>query len=548
MDYKCQLVAVLLQLKRKKAIRLQSQIKSIDQNGSQQSEKNLLKIAPALPVKDRRSLYVRSHSTLNASSISKLHDSSSLCEPVILRTNSDGSLHVSRLQEEKEAHPDRISLDRRGLTLIPIIEGEPRLRLLSLQHNLVNNLEALNKQMFPSLVFLDIYDNQLEQIQYLDALENLRVLLMGKKQASYSIFINSNSHVHWFDFFNNNSRIKKIEGLENLKKNRGFRSTRVEDISSLAKSSNLKEISIDNNPVSLGGDCVSFLVSYLPQLTKLNTMQITDQVRKAAMAWRRNKEITNATFMDLTSDVSLNYRREEVISNARTNWELLRSQTKFEEQSKEGSIRQSGSLSSIGPNADSSISSLASGSEAVVSSSSSSSRDSESESEEAEKVAEIEGIKIIQQVSFPKSLEVMETQTKSSGTTETASNLSVTTTTSSISVPSNSGSETCSCKSVTRNIRSAVHGKSGTSKEQRNKEDTVMRQKAKQYISGLLEEMTNAMNKLTMLKQEWPTILHGFVQNTLLDYFPQLDMYMKQKISRTEQMIYSIRSELLLNT
>lgn len=78
----------------------------------------------------------------------------------------------------------------------------------------------------------------------------------------------------------------------------------------------------------MGGDCVSFLVSYLPQLAKLNTMQVTDQVRKAAMAWRRNKETTSATYMDLTSDVSSNCRREEVISNARTNWELLRSQTR----------------------------------------------------------------------------------------------------------------------------------------------------------------------------------------------------------------------------
>lgn len=42
------------------------------------------------------------------------------------------------------------------------------------------------------------------------------------------------------------------------------------------------------------------------------------------MAWRRNKEATNAAFMDLTSETSLNTRREEVISNARTNWELLR--------------------------------------------------------------------------------------------------------------------------------------------------------------------------------------------------------------------------------
>lgn len=135
-----------------------------------------------MPVKDRRNFYVRSHSTLNASTVSKLHESSNLCEPVLLQTSTDGSVHVSRLQAEKEAHPDRICLDRRGLTLVPFIDGEPRLRLLSLQHNLVNNLETLNKQSFPSLVFLDIYDNQLEQIQYLNTLENLRVLLMGKNR------------------------------------------------------------------------------------------------------------------------------------------------------------------------------------------------------------------------------------------------------------------------------------------------------------------------------------------------------------------------------
>lgn len=46
------------------------------------------------------------------------------------------------------------------------------------------------------------------------------------------------------------------------------------------------------------------------------------------MTWRRNKESSNAAFLDLTSDVCLHVRREEVISNARTNWELLRSQTK----------------------------------------------------------------------------------------------------------------------------------------------------------------------------------------------------------------------------
>lgn len=158
-----------------------------------------MKIQPALPNRPRRS-FIRSHSTLNASSVSKVNESFNLCDPVTLQTFADGVVHVSRSQAEKEKHSDRISLDRRGLISFPIIDGqcfiifyfsftvpliflgEHRLRLLSLQHNLVNNLDGLIEQKFPFLVFLDVYDNQLEQISGLTNLENIRVLLMGKNR------------------------------------------------------------------------------------------------------------------------------------------------------------------------------------------------------------------------------------------------------------------------------------------------------------------------------------------------------------------------------
>lgn len=147
------------------------------------SEKGLLNIGPALPVKDKRSFYVRSHSSLNANTVCKAQqNNSNFSESVVVKAHPDGFLHVSRLQEEKERHPDRICLDRKGLSALPIIDGEPKLRLLSLQHNLICNLETLRNQQFLSLVFLDIYDNQLEQMQCLDHLENLRVLLMGKNR------------------------------------------------------------------------------------------------------------------------------------------------------------------------------------------------------------------------------------------------------------------------------------------------------------------------------------------------------------------------------
>ena len=102
----------------------------------------------------------------------------------------------------------------------------------------------------------------------------------------------------------------------------------IDDMNSIVKSSNIRELSIDNNPIFMEGDCTSFVISYLPFLSHLNSMQITDHVRKTAMAWRRNKETNHPKYMDLGNAVSMNDRREEIISNARINWELIRSQTK----------------------------------------------------------------------------------------------------------------------------------------------------------------------------------------------------------------------------
>jgi Leucine-rich repeat (LRR) protein len=50
----------------------------------------------------------------------------------------NGVHKVRRTAREREKQPDRINLDRRGLCTIPIIDNEPSLRLLSLQHNLIN--------------------------------------------------------------------------------------------------------------------------------------------------------------------------------------------------------------------------------------------------------------------------------------------------------------------------------------------------------------------------------------------------------------------------
>lgn len=233
------------------------------------------------------------------------------------------------------------------------------------------------KYNFKSIVFLDLYDNQIEKISNLDGLKCLTVLLLGKNRITditglislkntlrvldlhgnkISNIANKISQLHELkslnlagnllrqinaNDFNNLYNLKELNLKRNrLKKILGFIDLRnlerlwlchndlqkIDDMQSIAKAVNLKEISIENNPVSLAGDCVAFLVSYLPNLVVLSQMNITEQVRRAASAWRKNKEISDTNFSTLSTDVCNNIRREEIISNARTNWELLRSQ------------------------------------------------------------------------------------------------------------------------------------------------------------------------------------------------------------------------------
>lgn len=228
-----------------------------------------------------------------------------------------------------------------------------------------------------NLVFIDLYDNQIEKISTLDGLKSLTVLLLGKNRItdisgivcvkntlrvldlhgnriasiaqkicqlqelkSLNLAGNCLRQIHADDFkglFNlrelnlKRNKIKKLAGFEDLRTLERLwlchnDLQQVEDMSSIAKAINLKEVTIENNPVSLGGDCVSFLVSYLPALILLSQMQVTEQVRRAAMAWRKSKETTDANYSHLSCDVGQSMRREEIISNARTNWELLRCQ------------------------------------------------------------------------------------------------------------------------------------------------------------------------------------------------------------------------------
>lgn len=60
-------------------------------------------------------------------------------------------------------------------------------------------------------------------------------------------------------------------------------------------------------------------------------------------------------------------------------------------------------------------------------------------------------------------------------------------------------------------------------------EDLTLRQKAKLHVTTLLDELTNTINKLRLLDEQWPNILSESVRNCLLDY-SHLNLYMKRKM------------------
>lgn len=73
--------------------------------------------------------------------------------------------------------------------------------------------------------------------------------------------------------------------------------------------------------------------------------------------------------------------------------------------------------------------------------------------------------------------------------------------------------------------KEALQWKKGTVTQ----DDLNLRQKAKTHVTLLLDELTNTINKLRLLDEQWPSILNESVRNCLMDY-SHLNLYMKRKM------------------
>ncbi|KAL8570755.1 hypothetical protein ACOMHN_006905 [Nucella lapillus] len=279
--------------------------------------------------------------------------------------SSPGIPMVYRTPEERSANPDRLNLDRRKLTVCPILEGEDQLRLLNYQHNTIANIQHLS--MLRRLIFLDLYDNQIEQIAGLASLKSLRVLMLGKNKIKKIENLDALVKLDVLDLHGN--QIDKIENLNhltelrvlnlagnhmtsvhnltgidalaelNLRRNK-IRTVRdidtlpnlqrlflsfndissFEDVQCLGDSSSLSEICLDGNPLAQDPAYKQTVLRNMQQLKQLDMRRITEEERRLALVMARKEEEKRR---ELNKAAILKERRRLAINNAKRQWETM---------------------------------------------------------------------------------------------------------------------------------------------------------------------------------------------------------------------------------
>ncbi|PIK57165.1 hypothetical protein BSL78_05917 [Apostichopus japonicus] len=267
---------------------------------------------------------------------------------------------VYRSPEEKGANPDRLNLDRRRLTVCPILEGEEQLRLLNFQHNAIQRIEHLNN--LRRLIFLDLYDNRIEEISGLSNLKSLRVLMLGKNRSprraeGVNLAGNEISHVgnlrgmesltelnlrrnkiitvvsketamsrkptHRLSVVLTATNMNDVDSIPKLQ--RLFlsfnRISCFEDISCLADASNLSEISLDGNPFCQDGNYRQMLIKAMHQLSLLDMKKISDEEKKMISTISRKEEQKKREMNKL---VAMKEKRRIAINNAARQWEITK--------------------------------------------------------------------------------------------------------------------------------------------------------------------------------------------------------------------------------
>ena len=236
-----------------------------------------------------------------------------------------GVLVVYRKPSERNNNPERLNLDRRDLTQMPLLEGEERLRLLNYQHNYIIKIE--NLLSLPNLIFLDLYNNQIKEINSLHTVPTLRVLMLGKNVIEKIKNLHALTKLDVLDLHSNkigrienighlqelrvlnlaNNQIVVVENLEglvaltelNLRRNmiEGVRALSVlpklqrlflsnnklekfDSIEGLGQCPSLMELALDGNSVQTHSNYYNWVLARCPQLLHLDLKKVTTEMKE----------------------------------------------------------------------------------------------------------------------------------------------------------------------------------------------------------------------------------------------------------------------------
>ncbi|XP_069758479.1 leucine-rich repeat-containing protein 49 isoform X1 [Narcine bancroftii] len=274
---------------------------------------------------------------------------------------------VYRTAEQRAECSDRLNLDRRNLTVCPILEGEQQLRLLNFQHNLITQIQHVSN--LHCLIFLDLYNNQIEEISGLSSLKSLRVLMLGKNRIKTISNLEHLTDLDVLDLHANQiSRmeninhltelrvlnlagnlivhVENVSGLDsltelNLRRNRiesvrdadtlpclqrlflSFNNiSRFENIVCLANSLSLSEVTLDGNPIAQESWYKRTILRHMVQVRQLDMKKITEEEKRMASVMARKEDDKKR---EIHKQAILKEKRRLAISNAARQWERQQS-------------------------------------------------------------------------------------------------------------------------------------------------------------------------------------------------------------------------------
>ncbi|XP_073918015.1 leucine-rich repeat-containing protein 49 isoform X3 [Castor canadensis] len=271
---------------------------------------------------------------------------------------------LQRSSEEKILYSDRLTLERQKLTVCPIINGEEHLRLLNFQHNFITRIQNISN--LQRLIFLDLYDNQIEEISGLSTLKSLRVLLLGKNRIKKISNLENLKLLDVLDLHGNQitkienvnhlcdlrvlnlarnllSHVDNLNGLDsltelNLRHNqitlvkdvdnlpslqRLFLSfnniSSFDSVSCLADSTSLSDITFDGNPIAQESWYKHTVLQNMMQLRQLDMKRITEEERRVASVVAKKEEEKKR---ESQKQSLLKEKKRLTINNVARKWDL----------------------------------------------------------------------------------------------------------------------------------------------------------------------------------------------------------------------------------